>query len=99
MSGLVDDTHAATADDGLHLVARDTRHVGNCGGRVVCLRREQRIQLRSYEAHLLPAFAHFGQQLGEREANLFRRAFRIEDLIEQLLHPLFVGHCSALLRS
>src|SRR3954454_6153997 len=58
-------------------------------------RREQRIEFRLDDEHLLPAPADLRQELRARAADVLRRAAGVADLVEQLLYPQFGGHVSA----
>ena len=59
-------------------------------------RGEHRLQLRLYQAHLLPAPADLRQQLGALAADRLRCLLGIEERLDELLHPRFVGHGSTL---
>jgi hypothetical protein len=102
MPGLVDDTHAAPAEEGLHVIARDPRQLGARKPRngdidigVGQRRGEQRIEVRLDGAHLPPAAADLRQQLGASAADLLRGTPGIGDLVEQFLHPRFGSHVGA----
>jgi hypothetical protein len=92
--GLVDDAHAAAAEDRLDLVTRDLRQgrlvrwvYGRLGGG-----REEGVEVGPEAAHLPPAVADHRQQLGARRADLLRRDLRVKELVKQLLDARVVGH-------
>src|SRR3954451_24698305 len=68
---------------------------GGPGGGARPRRREQRIEFRLDDEHLLPAPADLRQQLGARAADVLRRAAGVADLVEELLYPQFGSHVSA----
>src|SRR5262249_30322898 len=99
--GLVDQAHAPAADQGLYLIARYPRpliarmpgndRIGAPAG--VRLRRgKQLIEVRVEGAHLQPAPADLGQQLGASGTDLLRSTPGVADLFEQLLHPRIDSH-------
>ena len=99
--GLVDQAHAPAPEEGLHLIAGYLRQLGarmpgERGYRrragVGPRRRKQRIELRLDGAHLQPAPADLGQQLGASGADLLRSTPGVAELVEQLLHPRIDSH-------
>src|SRR6516165_1550572 len=81
LPGLVDEAHAPAPEEGLHVIARYLRRVGarmpangGIGARagVGPRRGKQRMELRLNGAHLPPAPADLGKQLGASGADLLR---------------------------
>jgi hypothetical protein len=96
--GPVDDAHAAPAEHRLDRVAGHLRQVApgyRRGGPDIhgaAHLWEQGVELGTGAAHLPPAGADLGQQLGAGGADLFRRGVRGEQLLEQPFDALALGH-------